>query len=61
VAGAGVDLLRKFGGQVEAGEALYRVHAAYPADLGFARQEAREHDGVRLGSPADVPPLYLEI
>ncbi len=61
VAGAGVDLLRKLGDQVEAGEALYRVHAAYPADLGFARQEAREHDGVRLGSPADVPPLYLEI
>lgn len=61
VAGAGVDLLRKLGDRVEAGEVLYRVHAAYPADLGFARQEAQRHGGVTLGSQADVAPIYLEV
>ena len=61
VAGSGVDLLRKLGDHVEVGQALYRVHAAFPADLGFARQEAMRHAGVRLGSESDVAPAYLEI
>ena len=37
VHGAGVDLFRKLGDAVAAGDVLYRVHAGYPADLEFAR------------------------
>lgn len=61
VAGAGVDLLHKLGEPVREAEVLYRVHAAYPADLGFARQEAERNHGVRVGLEGDIAPMYLEI
>jgi thymidine phosphorylase len=51
VSGAGVDLLRKVGDTVAAGQVLYRVHARYPADLGFARDLALRNSGYLL---ADV-------
>lgn len=60
VAGAGVDLLKKLGERVEVGEALYRVHAAYPADLGFAQQEALRHAGMRIGTEVDATSFALE-
>ncbi len=53
VSGAGVDLLRKVGDPVSAGQALYRIHARYPADLGFARELAGRDSGYRL---ADAGP-----
>ena len=61
VAGAGVDVLRKLGDAVREGDVLYRVHAAFPADLGFARQEADRSHGVRVGQESDIAPMYLEI
>jgi thymidine phosphorylase len=45
VSGAGVDLLRKFGDPVRAGEPLYRIHARYTADLAFARDLATRDSG----------------
>jgi len=45
VSGAGVDLLRKVGDPVAVGQALYRIHARYPADLGFARDMATRNSG----------------
>jgi thymidine phosphorylase len=48
VSGAGVDLLRKVGDPVSAGQALYRIHARYPADLGFARDLAGRNCGYLL-------------
>jgi thymidine phosphorylase len=48
VPGAGADLLRKVGEPVLAGQALYRIHACYPADLEFARDLAARDSGYRL-------------
>jgi thymidine phosphorylase len=50
VSGAGVDLLRKVGDPVRAGQALYRIHARYAADLGFAREMAARDSGYLLGA-----------
>ena len=49
VMGAGVDLLRKVGANVERGEPLYRLHARYPADLAFAIQRANQASGYEIG------------
>jgi len=50
VSGAGVDLLRKAGDPVVAGQSLYRIHACYPADLGFARQLASRDSGYTISA-----------
>ncbi len=60
VQGAGVDLLCKLGEPVQVGEPLYRVYAAYPADLEFARQACTRHSGFSLGTAAEVTPLFVE-
>jgi thymidine phosphorylase len=61
VQGAGVDLLRKLGDPVQAGQALYRVHAAFPADLGFAQAACDAASGVLVGHPDDVTTQQLEL
>lgn len=50
VRGAGVDLLRKVGDAVAAGQPLYRIHALYPADLAFARELAVRSSGYTVAS-----------
>jgi thymidine phosphorylase len=55
-----VDLLHKLGEPVQQGEALYRVYAAYPADLEFARQACARASGFRVGAAADLTPLFVE-
>ncbi|HET8695290.1 MAG TPA: thymidine phosphorylase family protein [Aquabacterium sp.] len=60
VQGSGVDLLHKMGDAVQAGEPLYRVYAAYPADLEFARQAATKSSGFTLGRADEVPSLFVE-
>jgi thymidine phosphorylase len=60
VQGAGLDLLHKLGEPVKAGEVLYRVYAAFPADLEFARQACQRFSGFSIGQPADVPHLFVE-
>ncbi len=42
---AGIDLFRKAGDEVAAGDALYRIHACTAAELGFAIGLATESDG----------------
>lgn len=60
VKGAGVDLLRKLGEAVVAGEPLYRIHANYPADLEFARLASVRSSGFSIGTEADVPHVFVE-
>ncbi|HET8871529.1 MAG TPA: thymidine phosphorylase, partial [Aquabacterium sp.] len=60
VQGAGVDLLHKMGDAVQAGEPMYRVYAAYPADLEFARQAAMKSSGFTFGRADEVPSLFVE-
>ena len=59
--GAGVDLLKKLGERVNAGEALYRVHAEFPANFQFAHKLAQQDSGYRLGTRDEVTDSYLEI
>ncbi|MEE4301272.1 MAG: thymidine phosphorylase family protein [Pseudomonadales bacterium] len=59
-AGAGVDLLRKVGDVVAVGDPLYRVHACFPADFGFASNVVSEDPGYRIGAPEEIPRLEAE-
>jgi thymidine phosphorylase len=52
VFGAGIDLLHKLGGRVESGQALYRIHARFEADLRFARQLAEADGGYQIDGSA---------
>ncbi|MBF7730083.1 thymidine phosphorylase family protein [Pseudomonas sp. N040] len=60
VQGAGVDLLRKLGDPVQAGMPLYRVYAAYPADLEFAHQACARSSGFSVGPADSLAPLFVE-
>jgi thymidine phosphorylase len=52
---AGVDLFVRLGDRVEAGQPLYRLHARYEADLGFARQMALADAGWQIGEASQLP------
>jgi len=56
-AGAGVDLLRKVGDEVVAGEPLYRVHAHFPADFRFALNVVARDSGYRIGARDTIPEM----
>jgi len=58
--GAGVDLLKKLGDRVQAGEPLYRVHAEYKSDFHFARAYTEQQSGYTIGAPEQVARSYLE-
>jgi thymidine phosphorylase len=60
VQGAGVDLCVKLGDAVRAGQVMYRVYAAYPADLAFARQATARSSGYSLGEAGQVPQVFVE-
>ncbi|KAJ8135715.1 hypothetical protein OY671_011072, partial [Metschnikowia pulcherrima] len=60
VQGSGVDSSHKMGEPVKAGEPLYRVYAAFPADSAFARQASERSTGFTLGCAEDMPPSYVE-
>ena len=60
VQGAGVDLLHKLGAGVSQGQPLYRVYAAYAADLEFARQACLRSNGFTLGRAEELAPLFVE-
>ncbi len=59
--GAGVDLLKKLGDQVEKGEPLYRVHAEYRSDFKFAQDLSNKINGYEIGNPDEVSKHYLEL
>ncbi|MGE0744388.1 MAG: thymidine phosphorylase family protein [Rhodospirillales bacterium] len=46
--GAGIDLFKKVGDPVEAGEPLYRIHACMNADFGFATAYAADAAGYAI-------------
>lgn len=46
--GAGVDLFKKVGSPVEAGEPLYRIHAEHATDFRFATEMAGQESGFTL-------------
>ena len=60
VPGAGLDLLRKLGHAVAAGDLLYRVHADFPADLEFARQACERASGFTIGGADAQPHVFVE-
>jgi thymidine phosphorylase len=60
VAGAGVDLFRKLGEVVATGDVLYRVHATFQSDLGFARQACAKSTGYIIGGTSAVPHVFVE-
>jgi len=60
VKNAGVDLLRKLGEPVVQGDVLYRVYAAYPADLAFARAACARATGYTMGEAGQVPRVFVE-
>lgn len=60
VIGAGVDLFRKLGDTVIAGDILYRVHADYQSDLEFARQACEKSTGYTIGNTGNVPHVFVE-
>jgi thymidine phosphorylase len=60
VAGAGVDLFRKLGETVAPGDVLYRVHASFQSDLGFARQACAKSTGYTVGETSAVPHVFVE-
>ncbi|WP_439515578.1 thymidine phosphorylase family protein [Oceanibaculum nanhaiense] len=52
--GAGVDLLKKAGDPVRAGEPLYRIHAGLKADLDFAAELAGQDTGYLVDGVAET-------
>ncbi|MFA7387935.1 MAG: thymidine phosphorylase family protein [Thiohalobacteraceae bacterium] len=50
--GAGVDLFRRLGDTVQAGEPLYEIRAEFPADFDFAREAAEADSGFGIGAEA---------
>lgn len=53
-AGAGVELYRRLGDPVRAGEALYAIYAEFPADFRFARALAGRDSGYGIAPPESV-------
>lgn len=60
VRNAGVELVRKLGAMVKAGDTLYAVHADFASDLMFAKQLCEKSSGYTIGEPTDFPHAYLE-
>jgi len=50
--GAGIDLLKKIGDPVRRGEALYRIHACFPADFKYASELSKEASGYSFAALA---------
>lgn len=59
-AGAGVDLFRKLGDRVAAGEPLYRIHASFPADFAFATRAAERSTGYTIGEAETIVRPFVE-
>jgi thymidine phosphorylase len=60
IKGAGVDLLKKMGEQVSAGDVLYRVHAEIEADLTFAKDLCAKASAYMIGSADDISHVFVE-
>lgn len=58
--GAGVDLLVKLGEQVDKGQPLYRVYAAYSTELAFVREACDRASGYSIGSAEQLAHVFVE-
>jgi thymidine phosphorylase len=58
--GAGVDLFKKLGDNVEKGEPLYRIHAEFPSDYKFAKELCGRDSGYRIGKEDQIPKAFVE-
>ncbi|WP_111414701.1 thymidine phosphorylase family protein [Billgrantia lactosivorans] len=58
--GAGVDLLAQIGDRVEQGQPLYRVHAAFRSERGFAHQCSERDSGYSIGQHDQIQRLNVE-
>ena len=47
--GAGIDLFKKIGDNIAEGEPLYRIHACFQSDYGFAVKYVGGGDGYSIG------------
>lgn len=52
--GAGVDLLKKIGDPVAAGEPMYRLHAQFQANFKFARDMIEKDTGFTIGDDDNI-------
>ena len=58
--GAGVDLFKKLGDNVEEGEPLYRIHAVFPSDYKFAKELCERNSGYLIGKEDQIPKAFVE-
>ncbi|XKE46528.1 thymidine phosphorylase family protein [Halomonas organivorans] len=58
--GAGVDMQVRIGDTVAPGQPLYRVYAAFPNELTFARQACERDSGIAIGQPDQITRLNVE-
>ncbi len=58
--GAGVDLFKKLGDNVEKGEPLYRIHAEFPSDFKFAVALSERGSGYMIGKEDQIPKAFVE-
>ena len=58
--GAGVDLFRKLGERVNPGDALYRIHASFPAEFTFATRAAERSTGFTIGEAETIVRPFVE-
>lgn len=58
--GAGIDLRRRLGDPVRAGDSVYRIHGELDADFSFATGAARRNSGVTIGREEEIPQVYVE-
>jgi thymidine phosphorylase len=56
----GRGLLCKLGDPAQAGQALYRIHAAYASDLEFARQASAKSSGYAVGDAQQMSHVFVE-
>ena len=48
--GAGVDLHKKLGEKVNAGDLLYTIYAEFMADFNFAKTASEKDSGYQIGT-----------
>jgi thymidine phosphorylase len=58
--GAGVDLFKKLGDNVNKGEPLYRIHAEFPSDFKFAITLCERDSGYLIGKEDQIPKAFVE-
>jgi len=58
--GAGVDIFKKLGDPVSAGEPMYRIYAEFSASFNFAVSVVKSTQGIEIGTRDEVQHQYLE-